>query len=472
LTKNERLPVVHETNNSVDEFEAMAIESARLYAARKEIFQKALDSLIAGQANAKKVLLYSGISSNLSKKLHVYLMGESNKGKSYIQNQIGYNLFPARYEEADFSPRALYYEVVEKKNPHLYDKKIIQVDEYKDQREDFKKLLKKVTSNKRKELRLKTLTEKRKFLDIEIEGMPVIWTNSMEVPDDEGNQQMNRYFKLNVDEGLELNELVEAFQQREEELGSVADPKIIEQARQIVDYIILEGDFEVLNPFASFIKQNEFKTFNQRPMLNSLISAIAYFNWWDRPRFDAKCKKYLLASLSDVIEALEIWSANEGCQQSSLPARHQAFLKIFGPDKFLSTDEMATEYFIKNGVGISAETAYQYAHQLEKQNVLTSKNRAFGHCREWSLVPMSSMSNNPILELHHFTKDQLMARIDGIFSFHLINTTSMNQTPLDLKATAEAVLDAPLPGLEMGSLQDIRELDDDSFLDLLKDCDK
>ena len=76
------------------------------------------------------------------------------------------------------------------------------MDEFNDRPDDLKALVKKWSTNSNGVLTLKVVDEKRKFLELRVKGAPVIWTNSMELVEDVGNQVHNRFFKLNVDESL------------------------------------------------------------------------------------------------------------------------------------------------------------------------------------------------------------------------------------------------------------------------------
>lgn len=151
----------------------------------KEIVKKAEDQMITGEDFTKKALFHSGISSGLKdERLHIFLMGDSQLGKSFIQEKMG-ALFPGIFTFASsMSAKSPYAEAEANKDPGFYNHKILGLDELADQSEATRDFVKAATSNQQKKMVNKTLDERRKFNLQSLEGMPVLWTNSMDVFED------------------------------------------------------------------------------------------------------------------------------------------------------------------------------------------------------------------------------------------------------------------------------------------------
>jgi len=342
----------------------------------KEIVKKAEDQMIIGEDFTKKALFYSGISSGLKdERLHIFLMGDSQLGKSFIQEKMG-TLFPGIFTFASsMSAKSPYAEAEANKDPGFYNHKILGLDELADQSEATRDFVKAATGNKQNKMVNKTLDERRKFNLQSLEGMPILWTNSMEVFKDQGSQLANRFFKMNIDETVEQSERVEEFQKSDAKFGKLKKPQVDkDMAVEIVAAILSEKDFNVLNPFSDLIEQANTRARNALPMFYTLVSSIAYANRFRRPSFTVSgVEKYLIASLADNIEALEIWKHGKW---TGLPDSYTEILETMEMGKEYTVDQLTEDHnrkFPKHK--LAAKTINNYLSGeggLAEKNLVTS----------------------------------------------------------------------------------------------------
>jgi hypothetical protein len=405
---------------------------------------EALDEIIAGESTAKKVLFYSALTSNSENKLHVFLFGKSQRGKSFCQSQLGRHLFSNISEDiTDLSPKAIYYETKQKQNPALYRNKIVIFDEFNDHPDDTKAFIKKWASHRRGTMTHKTLDEKKQYIEIKLEGgPPVIWTNSMELVKDVGNQIHNRFFKLNVDESLAQAKTVEKYQIREETFGSAIDEDILKRGQMAISYIMEKGNFAVWNPFAILVQQKDYTTLNQRPMLHTLLSGISYSHWRWRPFFEMDGQRILLPALTDVYQAIELWNANEVYQRLAIPDYLRKLLDVLEPGYGRTKEEMADCYYERHKERLSADTCYNYAKKLEESNLATSRRRE-DDSRSRSYEWVSTISTVSTVELMNFNRETLAERIRLQFASKPLSSLSLSDTEID--KTVERLLNAKTP---------------------------
>ncbi len=292
-----------------------------------KMIKEAMDELIAGEDGLKELLYYSGLSSGLKdKRLHVFMMGDSQQGKSFVQSKIAINLFTnIAVTVNSLSAKALQGETSAKNDSTLYDHKLLQLDELKDQGEGTRATIKALTSNGQQRIVSKTLDMNRRFTENVIEGVPVVWTNSMEIFEDEGNQLSNRFLKANIDESAFQTIRVVDFQKIDETLGSLKKrSSSLPVARAVIDLILSEKNFEVLNPFSVCLDIGPQTARNVRPMLHTLLSSVTYSRRYQRPYFELDDgRKFLIATLSDNLKALEIWDRFISSQLTGLPDRYR-----------------------------------------------------------------------------------------------------------------------------------------------------
>jgi hypothetical protein len=328
------------------------------------------DALVAGDRKGKIAVIISGLSSGLKEKLHLYAMGNSQKGKSWTQERIGTHLFSSFEKVNSSSAKAFYYEA--ENDPHIFENTIKMYDEFADQSEDLQNQIKAFTSQGINEAILKTVDIKRKYLKMKVIGVPVVWTNSAAPIKNE--QILNRFWKINIDESATQDNIVEKYQQKNEKLGNEIKryDEVIKSARNEISFILSEKNMEVQNPFADFWTVRLPANRNWRPMITMIIKALAYSNRILRPHIG---NDTILASLADNVIAFHIWSAFEIYQIKKVPGRYLDFLDALEPDQRYSKQELAKAYAKKypEKDPISPESAYQYAHHLEDRNLMGSE---------------------------------------------------------------------------------------------------
>jgi hypothetical protein len=344
----------------------------------EEAVKPALDELAAGENDNKRLHFYSGLSSQLKNKVHIIILGDPQKGKSFLQRKIGRELFPAiLLEVSSVSGKSPYYEAKEK-DPHYFQNKILLVDEFKDLDDQAKALFKQMMSVDQDRLTNKTVSEKRKHEEQTIIGMPVLWTSSAEVFEDALAQIMARPFKTNADESKEQSNRIEEFQKRNEKFGSLMHilenkASTLPLARVVIEQMMKEKDIEVLNPFADFITLKDNSLRNKRVQLLALVQAVAYASRFTRLNFEVDGKKYLFANLKDNQTAIDIWLASESRQRYGIPDSHINVLNLLyekGPG--MTVAEVTASYNLTNPP-VSSGTIYNRLKHLCEKNLASSE---------------------------------------------------------------------------------------------------
>jgi hypothetical protein len=135
--------------------------------------------------------------------LHLINMGKSGKGKSDLFSKV-LLVFPEETYKmlTSVSPKALHYG---KKDKKLIPNGIIYIDE-SEASKDAIPILRAITSSGRIRPEHWTIDEKRKFVDLKLEGKYSIWLSSVNPLQDD--QLKNRFLFMNVDESKEIDEEV------------------------------------------------------------------------------------------------------------------------------------------------------------------------------------------------------------------------------------------------------------------------
>ena len=136
---------------------------------------------------------------------------------------------------------------------------------------------------------------------------------------------------MNLENTDEQGDAVETMQQEQSTFGRrCGESSAVMAARHIINKILDRDNPKrplVSNPFGRHICEIEHKARNRRPMLDSLISAIAYANRFLRPQFESDDTLLVLASIADVREGMAIWETNEEAQRTSVPEYRDAVLE-------------------------------------------------------------------------------------------------------------------------------------------------
>jgi len=340
--------------------------------------EDALDELVAGETFLKWLLFYSACSSGLKdRRLHLLTLGDSQQGKSYTQEQVGFNFCSdiLLYASA-MSAKAVYYEAAAKDNPHLYEHKILLVDEFKDLSDSTKATIKSITSNGKVRITNKTVDKDRQYVEQTLEGMPVVWANTAEAFEDRENQISNRYLKVNVDESQDQTRRIEGFQKEKEALGPFRNAQTaVPNGRAIITKILEEKDFEVVNLFAYGLEQDGRRARNIFPMFSTLVASITYANRFQRQRIDLlDGRKVLFATLTDNEEAACIWAHYNGTQTTGVADRHIRLLNSMLEGEEYSVEDATAAYNMAfPQKQISTKTCADYLSELAGKNLVISR---------------------------------------------------------------------------------------------------
>lgn len=343
----------------------------------KGIVMGALDEKIVGEELLKKLLVFSGLSASLKKKVHVLLMGDSQMGKSFIMKIVGSTVFKERFILAStMSSKSPYAMAAE--DPTVFKGKILMIDELKDLSEEARATIKAMASNETDELVQFTLDEKRKLHHVKIIGMPVIWTCSMESFGDAGNQLSNRFLKVSIDETIAQSSRVAIFQRAESKFGLPGESTSkAESASLLIAEIIREHDFLILNPFDEFLEMDINGPRNRFPMFNALLNAITYANRHKRPVIVKDNRDCLMASKRDNLEAIELYSHYAGTQAIALAPRYIEVLEAMSDTTAKHPEDIAlaiNEKRLKSRKKpISSTTCYNYLRELTEKDLATSE---------------------------------------------------------------------------------------------------
>lgn len=271
--------------------------------------RRALDVKHAGDEHLKLLVFVVCLSSGLKEKVHFWAVGRSQMGKSHLES-IMEDLFPNALVFDSQSPLFLIYETKEQ-GPQYLRGKIVLLEEANDNPGTWG-LVKRLTSADKDRVTHGTII-KGKPVTLEIDGIPVVLSNSVETSVDE--QVNNRFIIGNVDEGEKQDRRVEDLQNREAQgLGTEEGRRRIELARALVTRILAEDAVDVLIPSAEFIEIPMGTPRVNRKKVMRLVKAITYGNRYVR----AKVGDLYIATESDVRFAYRLWLEVQTYQRAQL----------------------------------------------------------------------------------------------------------------------------------------------------------
>lgn len=340
----------------------------------KEIVKAALDSSIVGEDSLKWILLYSGMSSCLSERFHVFINGDSQKGKTYIEEKVG-ELFPTDrlITIQTMSAKAAYYNT-EQQGKNYYANKILALDEFKDLSSDAKAMIKVLMNMGSAPLTNDTVSDHKKAVRQVIEGRPVIWANSAELFDDAMSQLKNRFFTASIDETDEQDRRVNEWQRHIAKYGRPAeDVERLALAQAIISRLVSESGYSVLIPLTDAIKQRDTGNRAEFERFKVLISAIAFTNRRRRMSFEHEGTNYLMAALSDMKEAMDLWTFFDRSQTTGLAPRHLKVIAVLNRSSGMDLDEVTESYNVGSKKGRSSGTVLNYLIELAKKDIVSTK---------------------------------------------------------------------------------------------------
>jgi len=372
----------------------------------KEKVKAALDSSIVGEDHLKMILLYSGLSSCLSERLHVFINGDSQKGKTYIEGKVGELFPPDRVITVQtMSAKAGYYRAGEE-GADYYANKILALDEFAHLSDDTRATVQALMSLGDRPLVNDTVSDHKKAVRQVIEGRPVVWANSAELFDDALAQLKNRFFTASIDESEELDRRVNERQREIAKYGRPAkDMETLALARSIVAQLMTGSGHQVLLPLIDAVQQRDMSNRGEFERFRVLVSAITFANRHRRPSFEEEGTEYVLASLSDLKEAMELWGRFDRSQSTGLPPRHQKVLEVMGESP-MSLVEITAAYNVSLKKGRSTKTVLNYLNELTERDLVTvvyvpGKEDGERPIKKFALV------NSPVLPISQFFPNQI-----------------------------------------------------------------
>lgn len=274
-----------------------------------QAIREALDVKHAGDNHLKLLVFVICLSSGLREKVHFWAVGRSQMGKSHLESVME-DLFPNVLVYDSQSPLFLIYETKEQGAEYLRGK-IVLLEEANDSLAVWG-LVKRLTSADKERVTHGTVIKGRP-ITLEIDGIPVVLSNSVETSVDE--QVNNRFIIGNVDEGEDQDLRIEKLQNREAQgLGTEKGRRRIDLAREIVTQILSEQAVDVLIPSAEFIEIPMGTPRVNRKKFMRLVKAITYGNRFVR----AKAGDLYIATEADVRFAYRLWLEVQAYQRAQL----------------------------------------------------------------------------------------------------------------------------------------------------------
>ena len=270
------------------------------------VVKKALDLIcIDNDAVKSSHLLAAG--AVLMRKIHQMLQGISQTGKTWIQMSVGEMLPEDRVLLLDdMTPTSLKHAC--RADPTYLKNKVIILDEWGDLHPGVARFLKKIMSFKKERGRFKWTDKKHNSIDIYIEGMPVVFTNTCDLDDklDKSTslQIMNRCVVSTTIDTQEYRNAILQIQRNERLDGPIIENEKykFDVARKIVEIVMSDemSDIIIFNPFAKFMTDEmEDGVIHERKFLD-LADASAWWNRWSNHREDnilfVEARDMLLAS--------------------------------------------------------------------------------------------------------------------------------------------------------------------------------
>ncbi len=343
-----------------------------------------LDALHAGDDHLKLLLFCICLTSGLKEKVHFWAVGRSQMGKSRLETVMK-ELFPNVEVYDTQSPYFLLYQVKEEGKEFLKGKVVV-IEEVLDNPAVWG-LVKRLTSADADRIKHGTVVKGRP-LELEIDGLPVVLSNSVETSVDE--QINNRFLIGNVDESTKQDERVRDFQVEEAEGLSLAERKRkVDLARAIVQQIFANEDAEgrhaddvdVLIPWARFLDFPMTAERVNRKKFYRLVKAVTYANRYRRLAVlshDAysgdsslgESTRHYIATEADVRFAYGLWLGVQAYQQTQLDETGVQILREVPYDAHEPLPFILKRVESRE---INPSTARKRLHRLYEQNLVDER---------------------------------------------------------------------------------------------------
>ncbi|MEE9174312.1 MAG: hypothetical protein V3U30_04985 [Thermoplasmata archaeon] len=326
----------------------------------------ALDVLHAGDDHLKLLVFCICLTSGLKEKGHFWAVGRSQMGKSRLETKTA-ELFPNVEVYDTQSPLFLLYQVKDE-GPEYLKGKIVVIEEVLDHPAVWG-LIKRLTSADKDHVTHGTVVNGRP-LKLEIVGLPVVLSNSVETSVDE--QINNRFFIGNVDESAAQDERVRDFQVEEAEgLARAERERKVALGRAIVQQILSERDVEVLLPAARFIDFPMTAERVNRKKFYRLVKVVAYANRYRRRRLGkGRDEGPLVATEEDARFAYGLWLGVQAYQQTQLDETGTKILREVPADAYEPLPSILERLESK---AVNPSTARKRLKRLYEQNLVDER---------------------------------------------------------------------------------------------------
>ena len=419
------------------------------------ILESAWDVLFAGDPCRRRYVYLGFLSSaRRNKKVHVFLIGGSQQGKSYLITQVA-KLFPGKVLYLDSASAKAFYYRAKKYGPTYFEGKIIIVDELLDN-ESIWSTAKAFTSMNKDSAIHETVID-GELLQMFVDGLPQVTSSAVSVPTGEkGDQVTNRFHVLNIDESEEQSVRAHGAIVEGRTLGNREDRgrATLEQATAISSLLTeIAATCKVVVPYARWIKVEADRR-NEFPKFLDLIEMNAILHSGERSVLPSG---EIVANFRDYEEAAQLWAANER-YHTHVPEKVLRLLDLMVPNRPYTVEELVELTVSAEGQAkgfrkqLSDGSVLNYLSQLRTEELVTSVRNEATKGMEYKSIRAAPvlnfltdlnqayLTNSLALELP--SEKALADELKTIFEARLTILREMGHvTPLDYTGLACELLD-------------------------------
>jgi len=358
--------------------EDVLIEAAELIMKgnHREIIDKAGNALYAGDPTRKLLIHLGYITCSRKGRLHIFVLGASQSGKTYLEHQMAKLLPEDRVVMLNSSSAKAPFYKTKKHGQDFYKGKVVIIDELLDN-EALWDVLKAMTSRNQEEARHETVID-GELMELVLKGLPEVQTCAVSMPRGEkGDQINNRFMVTNVDESEEQDAKVRDFEIKKRTTGSEEDrnPKLIILAKAITKILIEKADVDVVIPFCKWIDLKDSRRSELGKFLD-LIEACALMNPYQRARIPGSGE--IIADFSDYEEAARIWLTNEDYNKKHASDKELKLLSLMAEWQTLEalSERTASEEGKKAGFRkqLGEGSVSNYLSRLRQRDLILSRS--------------------------------------------------------------------------------------------------